>query len=385
MIQRFPSLMNNPLLLIGTLLIWTVLLGDASPVDSTTAASDRCIDFELNKVDALTTLANGSIFLVHSRQYWVLKQGEVPSLASGRPISKLIGGIDETGNDEGQTTIEAAVTVRVKAENGQCVPANQILLVSWTASNRSVVTIYENDVLYSTTNLSHVDIFQAARSVDWSRKIDGIAFWKEMTIIFQGDSFISIQCKAGRWVEILHKGIGETFPRITRKTPMDSVVVRKMSPTADESQATVVIFYGHEFFECSITGSDACEGPYSLMSDFFGVHQYCSDSTVGRAISSRRFFTALLLIVLILFSVCVVASILYFTLKPEHFTYFVNGKLSGGSGGRSNSNYNRDDLSYEALKLQSGNEGTVVADASTNTATATSTPVESKQSVNGNS
>lgn len=52
-----------------------------------------------------------------------------------------------------------------------------------------MVTIYENDILYSTTNLSHVDIFQAARSVDWSRKIDGIAFWKEMTIIFQGKAF----------------------------------------------------------------------------------------------------------------------------------------------------------------------------------------------------
>lgn len=144
-----------------------------------------------------------------------------------------------------------------------------------------MVTIYEDDLLYSTTNLSHVDIFRSAKSVDWSRKIDGLAFWKEMTIIFQGinfvfdysslhifcfkndtgNSFISIQCKNGRWVEIVHKSIDGTFPRITSRSltsssVVDSVVVRKNSPTADEDQATVVMFYGHEFFECSITGSD---------------------------------------------------------------------------------------------------------------------------------
>lgn len=101
------------------------------------------------------------------------------------------------------------------------------------------------------------------------------------------------------------------------------------------------------------------------MSDFFDVHHFCADSNVGRAISSRRFFTALLLIILILFSVCVVASILYFTLKPEHFTYFVNGKLAG----RSNA-YNRDDLSYEALKLQTGGaDGVVPVNSATTTPT----------------
>ena len=88
-----------------------------------------------------------------------------------------------------------------------------------------------------------------------------------------------------------------------------------------------------------------CEGPYNLMSEFFIVDHFCPDSKIGRAEINRRFLTAIILIIVILFSVCVIGLILYFKIKPEHFTYFVNGKL------RSNYNH-RDGLSYEALKLQ---------------------------------
>ena len=80
------------------------------------------------------------------------------------------------------------------------------------------------------------------------------------------------------------------------------------------------------------------------MQEYFDVDHYCPESTLGRAESSKRFLTAVILIIVILFSVFVVALVLYFTLKPEHFTYFVNGKMRA--------NYNRDNLSYEALKLQ---------------------------------
>lgn len=143
--QRRPSL----LLLTAVLLAFTlsVLPVTGSPVAD---ASDRCIDFELNKVDALTTLANGSIFLVHNQQYWVLAAGEVPSLDTARPISKLIG---EVGGDKVQAretpTIEAAVTVRVKAQGRQCVPANQILLVSWVSNEDFIFNILKYFQLFS--------------------------------------------------------------------------------------------------------------------------------------------------------------------------------------------------------------------------------------------
>ena len=86
------------------------------------------------------------------------------------------------------------------------------------------------------------------------------------------------------------------------------------------------------------------------MREFFNVDHYCSDSILGRAETNKRFLTTIILVIVILFSVCVVAIALYFTLKPEHFTYFVNGKMR--------SNYNRDNLSYETLKLQTESAAT---------------------------
>lgn len=79
------------------------------------------------------------------------------------------------------------------------------------------------------------------------------------------------------------------------------------------------------------------------MSEFFNVDHFCPDSTLGRAESSKRFLTAIILLVVILFSVLLVALVLYFTIKPEHFTYFVNGKMR---------NTRDKGMSYEALKLQ---------------------------------
>lgn len=153
--RRRPSFI---LLLTALLLAFTsftsVVRVSASPVvDASTPPADRCIDFELNKVDALTTLANGSIFLVHSQQYWVLGAREVPSLATGRPISKLIGGVGSSGaagsRDSPSPTIEAAVTVRVRAQGGQCLPANQILLVSWVSATLAIITLIIFELLFT--------------------------------------------------------------------------------------------------------------------------------------------------------------------------------------------------------------------------------------------
>ena len=78
------------------------------------------------------------------------------------------------------------------------------------------------------------------------------------------------------------------------------------------------------------------------MSEFFNVNHFCADSQLGRAESTRRMIIALLIVLIILISSCIIGSILYFCFKPEHFTYLVNGKIR--------SNYNRDHLSYESLK-----------------------------------
>ena len=182
------SPISSILITVATFLLFLAALVNSKPTEN--AAEDRCIDFELNKIDAITSLANGSLFMVNNDQYWVLKPNQVPSQFSARPVSRLFVTENDKGNifQQGEKlTIDAAVNVRVKAQNGACVPANQIFLYSWSNTNRSLVTVYENDVLFSTTNISHVDIFRSAKSVDWTRKIDGLAFWQNMTIIFQGN------------------------------------------------------------------------------------------------------------------------------------------------------------------------------------------------------
>jgi len=90
------------------------------------------------------------------------------------------------------------------------------------------------------------------------------------------------------------------------------------------------------------------------MSEFFNVDHFCSDSQIGRAESNRRqLITGLIFVVIILFSLLVIILVLYFSLKPEHFTYFVNRKMRA--------NHNRDNLSYEALKMQNdGNTASAV-------------------------
>lgn len=99
-------------------------------------SQERCIDFELNKIDAITSLSNGSLFVVHNRQYWILKPNQIPSLANGRPVAKLINTGTSSANalkseTVAEPTIDAAVNVRIAAVNGTCVPTSQVLLYSW--------------------------------------------------------------------------------------------------------------------------------------------------------------------------------------------------------------------------------------------------------------
>jgi len=286
----------------------------------------------------------------------------VPSLKTARQVSRLFfTNSEEISSDSAKPpvpTIEAAVNLRIKAHEGACVPADQTILYSWSPHNKSLVSVFENSILYTTSNISHVGVFGAAKSVNWTRKIDGVTFWQNMTIIFQGNSFISLKCFNGEWREVVHKEIANVFPGVAHRA-LDSVLIRNIDADQMADLATVYMFFGHEYYECSVTGNDPCEGPYSLMSEFFNVDHYCLDSTIGRAESQRRFLvTGLIFASIILFALIVVLAMLYFTLKPEHFTYFVNRKMNRD---------NRDNLSYEALKLQ--NDGNTAGQVETKSVT----------------
>lgn len=75
-----------------------------------------------------------------------------------------------------------------------------------------------------------------------------------------GKSFISIRCINGEWKEVVHKAIAEVFPGVLR-TNLDSVIIRSLDPRETEL-ATVFMFFGHEFYECSATGSDVSLQPF---------------------------------------------------------------------------------------------------------------------------
>lgn len=82
------------------------------------------------------------------------------------------------------------------------------------------------------------------------------------------------------------------------------------------------------------------------MSEYFDVHHYCSNM---RHFGSTNPLLLAIISILIIFFFILIALILYFTVKPDHFTYFVNRKLGD--------NYSREQLSYEALKLQCDGAG----------------------------
>lgn len=130
---------NTRLVAIWSLLfccLTTTCLVLGLPTSEKTVAEDRCIDFELNKVNAITNLANGSLFLVSGSQYWVLAPKEVPSLKTARQVSRLFftsesENISEEAAKPPVPSIEAAVNLRIKAHEGACVPADQTILYSW--------------------------------------------------------------------------------------------------------------------------------------------------------------------------------------------------------------------------------------------------------------
>ena len=63
-----------------------------------------------------------------------------------------------------------------------------------------------------------------------------------------------MKCSNGRWEEVIHKEIAQVFPGVPRSSP-DSVLI-KNNPNEQISSATLFLFYGHEFYECSVTGND---------------------------------------------------------------------------------------------------------------------------------
>ncbi|KAH7644732.1 hypothetical protein HUG17_0270 [Dermatophagoides farinae] len=256
----------------------------------------RCMEFEVNEIDAITYMNNGSRLIIIDNDFWMLNDNlkELPTIQTKRSIIDLISTkwqprletilqklqtIDSNRSEidlaeNNQFRIDAAVNIKLKAENGRCVPTNQLLIYSTLPNNNGpLITVHENDHIYSSSNLSEFDILRAVKSVDFTKNINGMTYFNNMTIIFQGKYFTTIRCVNGEWSEIFHKEIDQAFPKAM--IDPDSVDMSSSNNEIQYDNTYVLLFYRQQYLACSVLGDSPCEGPYNVMSELFNVDHLC--------------------------------------------------------------------------------------------------------------
>lgn len=133
-INRLNKVSLYVIALLVTTTIANVVVDDASPTPE-----KRCIDFDLSRIDAITQLSNGSLFLVSGGRYWLLKYDEIPKLSTARPVTGLIPSFDVEPNGSNNqseeihqpsVSIDASVNIQLQAKNGKCLATNQLYLLS---------------------------------------------------------------------------------------------------------------------------------------------------------------------------------------------------------------------------------------------------------------
>lgn len=121
--------------------------------------------------------------------------------------------------------------------------------------NTSLVTIYEGDTFYTTANVEGVDIFKAVRSIDWQQRVDAMAFYENIFILFQNDLVVTVRCTNGQWKESLTKKITEIFPRAGKHAPFEAVYIEKTTQDVVVDHIAY-LFKKDFFFRCPTTGND---------------------------------------------------------------------------------------------------------------------------------
>lgn len=216
------------------------------------------------------------------------------------------------------------------------------------------------------------DIFKAARSIDWAKPVNSMAFYDNIFIIFQNQSVVTLTCSKGEWKENLHKNIAEIYPNIAKHAPFDAVYIER---TAYELSVEhwALLFKKNVFFRCPTIGNDVgvesifskllinlklvfqlCEGPYSIEEEYFSLKGYCWYSTPHIDLVIKNMLRAFVIIAVVLL-LFIVFMMVRCSFSPFNFTYFVSNKMGPDSN---------PGLSYEALKIQSENNGTHQALAS---------------------
>ncbi|CAG2165730.1 unnamed protein product [Oppiella nova] len=204
-------------------------------------------------------------------------------------------------------------------------------------------------------SVADVDVLNAAKSVNWSQPIDAFGFFEDIFVIFQGNFYTSIKCENGEWAEVRHLNIPTSFSGI--QGPIDSAnFIRTGAPIDD---ASLYMFKSENFFICPVFGNEPCNGPLSIVDDFFMFDEECGLSPKSSTANLLNwiliaFLVAIIVIVLLAF--CCYGVVL----RSRQITFWVNRRRAKDPNAG---------LTYEALNGQQmdvTNKGVEAKDKTTN-------------------
>lgn len=273
-------------------------------------------NYTIDRIDAITNFTNGSLFVSSGQNYWILSPFEKPIHANAKNINEFLPAFNR---------VESAVNVRIKSdkENGKCVSlSEQIVFYSQDMNNSAIISTYEDQKWNTNIQLSNMELLNATKSVDWSQPIDAMAYFNNIVVIFQGEGYTSVRCENGEWNEVRHISISSTFNNI--KGPIDSANFISTGSVLDD--AYLYMFQSHSFFICPIFGTEPCNGPLSIVDDFFKFDKEC-ELNPSRAESGFNWMI-IALIVLILLIILLAFCCYLLILRSRQITFWVNRRRS---------------------------------------------------------
>ncbi|CAG2105554.1 unnamed protein product, partial [Medioppia subpectinata] len=206
-------------------------------------------------------------------------------------------------------------------------------------NNSVVINIYEDQKWTVRRSVADVDVLFAAKSVNWSQPIDAFGFFGGIFVIFQGNSYTSVKCERGEWSEVRHLNIPASFSGI--EGPLDSANFIKTDSQMDD--AYLYMFKAENFYICPVFGNEPCNGPLSIVDDFFRFDDECG-------LNPKSSTANLLNWIIIAFLVAIIAILLLafccygVVLRSRQITFWVNGRRRAKDPNAG--------LTYEALNGQ---------------------------------
>jgi len=211
----------------------------------------------------------------------------------------------------------------------------QIVFYSQNLNNSAIISTYENQKWNTDLKPANIEALSAAKSVDWSQPIDAMVYFENLVVIFQGDSYTSIKCEDGHWAEVRHISISSSFNNV--KGPIDSANFISTGNPLDD--AYLYMFQSESFYVCPIFGTEPCNGPLSIVDDFFKFDKEC-----GFNVEESSLSWIIVVIIILILLIILLAFICYLlVLRSRQITFWVNRRRNKDPNVQ---------LTYEALNGQ---------------------------------